>query len=267
MPKTRQKLQGIQHNQSFGDDSIQGMFFEAVTLEQCSLVRTEFNHCSGSYLSFKDCTIWDPSFRFCGDWDHISLINTTVETVEEPLDVSVFSRIEGSTLRDVIISGKRQQDHAPLVLINSTVSGRLANFAIAEDQSQNQLLGCDLRGCAVYNVRFLGILVDRCQLPNSVHSLVLNNWSDLADEVFSKAMFTFKSSASTKAEKTAASIVMDEIQLDAGAFHSAHGTQRLGAKKLNLTRDRGVRLVSELLDTTLLVDIANAVRAIYAPWL
>ena len=178
-----------------------------------------------------------------------------------------FSRIEGSTLRDVIISGKRQQDHAPLVLINSTVSGRLANFAIAENQSQNQLLGCDLRGCAVYNVRFLGIPVDRCQLPNSVHSLVLNNWSDLADEVFSKAMFTFKSSASTKAEKTAASIVMDEIQLDAGAFHSAHGTHRLGAKKLNLTRDRGARLVSELLDTTVPVEIANAIRAIYAPWL
>ena len=91
MPNHRQKLQGIQHNQLFDDDSIQGMFFEAVTLEQCSLVRTEFNHCSGSYLSFKDCTIRDPSFRSCGDWDHISLINTTVEkvdsiylTIEEP---------------------------------------------------------------------------------------------------------------------------------------------------------------------------------------
>lgn len=267
MPNPRQKLQGIQHNQSFDDDSIQGMFFEAITLEQCSLVRTEFNHCSGSYLSFKDCTIRDPSFRSCGDWDHISLINTTVEKVEEPLDVSVFSRIEGSTLRDVIIIGRRQQDHAPLALINSTISGRLANFTIAENQSQNQLLGCDLRDCAVYNVRFLGIPVDRCQLPNSVHSLVLNNWSDLADEVFSKAMFTFKNPAATTTEKTAASIVMDEIQLDAGTFHSAHGTQRLGAKKLNLSHDRGARLVSELLDTTVPVEIANAIRAIYAPWL
>lgn len=80
-------------------------------------------------------------------------------------------------------------------------------------------------------------------------------------------MFTFKSSASTKAEKTAASIVMDEIQLDAGTFHSAHGIQRLGAEKLNLTRDRGARLVSELLDTTVPDEIANAIRAIYAPWL
>lgn len=267
MSNPRQKLQGIQHNQLFDDDSIQGMFFEAITLEQCSLVRTEFNHCSGSYLSFKDCTIRDPSFRSCGDWDHISLINTTVEKNEEPLDVSVFSRIEGNTLHDVIISGRRQQYHAPLALINSTISGRLANFAIAKNQSQNQLLGCDLRDCAVYNVRFVGIPVDRCQLPNSVHSFVLNNWSDLADEVFSKAMFTFKNPAATTTEKTAAPIVMDEIQLDAGAFHSAHGTQRLGAKKLNLTRDRGARLVSELLDTTLPVKIANAIRAIYAPWL
>lgn len=267
MPKPRQKLQGIQHNQSFDDAAIQGMSFEAVTLEQCSFVRTEFNHCSGTYLSFKDCTIRKPSFRSCGDWDHISLINTTVAHVEEPLDISVFSRIEGSTLHDVKISGKRQQDHAPLTLINSTTSGRLANFTIAENQSQNQLLGCDLRDCAVYNVRFVGIPVDRCRLPNSVHSLVLNNWSDLADEVFSKATFTFKNPASTKAEKTAASIVMDEIQLDAGTFHSTHGTQRLGAEKLNLTRDRGARLVSELLDTTVPVEIANAIRAIYAPWL
>lgn len=243
------------------------MSFEAVTLEQCSFVRTEFDHCSGSYLWFKDCTVRKPSFRSCGDWDHISLINTTVEKIEEPLDVSMFSRIEGSTLSDIIINGRRQKDHTPLGLINSTISGKLANFAIAENQSQNQLLGCDLRDCAVYNVRFVGIPVDRCQLPNSVHSLVLNNWSDLADEVFSKATFTFKNPASTKAEKTAASIIMDEIQLDAGTFHSTHGTQRLGAEGLNLTRDRGARLVSELLDTTVPVEIANAIRAIYAPWL
>lgn len=264
---SREKIQGLQRGLSLNDRSFDEVVFDSVSFENCSFIHTAFNRCAGRHVSLNGCQVYDPQFSNCDSWDHVRLVNTNVIKVQRQIDVTVLSHVEASTFQDVSIYGKRSQPVTSLSMMESTIVGKLAHVTIFENQAQDQLLGCDFSRCSMHDVRLMGIPVDRCQLPDSISPIIIEDWPDVANDVLVKALSIFNDPGYTPLEKTAASAIIADIQLDAGAFHSARGTHRTKVEDLGLPPERGARLVSELRDTSIPRPVLDAIQVIYQPWI
>ena len=267
MTNQQRKIQGVERNQSFDNQTLTNVEFSAVTFEDCTFTNTSFDKCSASFLVFDRCTIASPRFTSCHDYEYVSLKNSTLSDCTTPIRALSLNRIENSNLRGIDIRGKQLFENSSFQLVNTTLEGSLSNLTMTENQQHDQLAGCDLTHCTITNVRFWGIPTERCQLPNSVKSAVCENWAEIADDVFHASEQVLANSESTDPEKVAANFIMAQVQLDADNFRSRHDLTRYDPSSLNLPPERGGRLINELLETNIPPEVAAAIKGFYRPWL
>ena len=212
-----------------------------------------------STVWFENCTITRPNGTPSGV-SGVSLVDSELDCPEFGLRADWFSTIAGSSLRDVVVEGSGAQFPISAKVMGSTVTGEIRNVSFAEHYRYDQLDGVDLSGCALENVSFLGIPMERVALSPEDEALVVHDWADIADEVHALAL-EWMMSDDERIEFVAGELLM-LIEEDASFFQSAHGID-CPDDSLGYDERRGSRYLHELVSTDKPEWFVEAIRSLY----
>lgn len=212
-----------------------------------------------STVRFENCTITRPYGTPSG-MSGVSLVDSELVCPEFGLRADWFETIAGSSLRDVLIEGSGAQFPISAKVMGSTVTGEIRNVSFAEHHRYAQLDGVDLSGCALENVSFLGIPMERVALSPEDEALVVGDWVAVADDLHAVAR---EGMASSDGKVNLAAWELHHfIEHDASLFRSAHGLTRPD-DSLGYDERRGSRYLHELVSTDKPDWFVETIRSLY----
>ncbi|MDN8594045.1 MULTISPECIES: hypothetical protein [unclassified Corynebacterium] len=226
-------------DRSFDRVCVDGLSLSTVWFENCTITRPYGTPSGVSGVSLVDSELVCPEFGLRADW---------------------FATVAGSSLRDVVLEGSGAQFPILARVMGSTVTGEIRNVGFAEHRRYDQLDGVDLSGCALENVSFLGIPMERVVLSPEDKALVVEDWAAVADDVHAVAREGMSSSDGKV--NLAAGELHEFIERDASLFRSAHGLGRPDGS-LGYDERRGSRYVHEVVSADKPEWFVEAIRSLY----
>ncbi|WP_040357204.1 pentapeptide repeat-containing protein [Corynebacterium ciconiae] len=167
----------------FSDTTIEGLDFSDASVLRGRFQNVVFSHCCFHNSRFINCDLDGVSFHHCHGENFAILTPKNNITRFIDCDFSFATTlIDGRLLREIIGSAVRGMDlrghssHLDLRIEESTLEGKLTDVTISARASQTQFSGADISRCELANFQALGVNVERSQLKDDYHSVIIPDW-------------------------------------------------------------------------------------------